>query len=743
MRLRSVFVIPLSIASTAALATAVWAQGPRDSALCYKIKPAKSVCSGGSAHGNVCRKDDDCPGGTCTRLPKFVKGITAGISDSLDPNNIQGLDPNSVPGEAFTFDIKKVKGLCAPAMLDGAGFGDENGINGTHWVMYQIKQSKGVCGGDAGRACKKLDDCLACAVAGPCTRFDTKFDKKDPRNTGVRVHDAFNDIRIDFAKEDMLLAPASQSANGYLAPADGQFLKCYKVKPTKAVCTGGPFAGEACKKDVDCTPGFCEKALKFPKETHPDGLSASVIDAFTSVLDPNDPAKTFDVRKVKMFCEAADVKTVHIPLHERTAQGAGLLCYQVKAAKKKCLASSPLNPLGSCKKEENCGGVRRVTSYCTEVDPKFDKKAAAVQGRYVQDEIFSLGHRLNIAKEDLLCVPACRGFRDFEANSLVSRVATLGIGLDGNPGSGVDVDGSPATCAPAGSCSGGVDNQLAAIAGLLNPVLQEELDSGGLNLLFQASALADGETRISGFTGELAATPACAAGDANDPNTYPVDPANPADPCTYIGDASSFFADTRDTCRDRALISLPVLVTGAGTAPSATAVGGGPDATFQLSLPIGDSNVAVTAFGVGVDATLTHDTSDIQQISGALGGAIEHSVLIDSIAGIQDTCFGGANDGGNCEPSIPSSCPAPGSCQLSDSIPFNAAALAGFIQGSFLPDLDLLSSGSCRGGTNMNESCLTVTDCPDQSGGTLCDPRESISIGLPFAASAANVASIE
>ena len=742
MRLRSVF--PAILACVALIASAAHGQTQRDSVMCYKIKPTKSACNGGSNDGAPCKKDDECPSGVCERLPKFVKGINVGLDDTLDPNNIQGLDPAAFPGEDFTYDVKKVKEVCAPAILDGAAIGDPNGIDGTHWIMYQIKQSKGVCGGDSGRACKKLDDCLSCAVSGPCFEFDSKFDKKDPRNTGVRIRDAFNDIRVDFGKEDMLMAPASEDSAGFLSPpSSSEFYKCYKVKPSKGVCTGGPIEGEACKKDVDCNGGTCVKPPKFPKETHPDGLSASIVDQFTTLQDPNDPEKTFDVRKIKMFCQAVDKKSLHVPEDLRIAEQAGLMCYQVKGSKKKCAATSPLNALKSCKKEEQCGGIKKVTQLCVELDSKFDKKDPAVLGRYVQDDIFSLGHRLDVAKEDLFCTPGCRGFGDFELTNLHAHVTGLALGLDGNPGSGVDVDGNAGTCAPASNCSGGIDNQLAAISGILNPVIVEQLESASLKLLFQADDLINGSTIISGFTGALAAAPGCAAGDPNDPNTYPVDPGNPADPCDYTADASSFFPDVRSTCKENALISLPVDITGADTAPSATATGGGPSSSFTLNLPFGDGNFTVTAAGVKVDADITHDTTDISEITGVLGGAVEHAVLVEAVASIQDTCIGGPNDQQDCEPTDIGTCPAPGSCQLSDSIPFNSESLAAFIQGSFPPDLDFGPGGNCIGGSNASEPCDVLADCPDQSGGTSCDPRESISLGLQFTATEANVTGIE
>lgn len=737
---------PLAIAAVLLAAAPALGQTPRDHLKCYKIKPTKSVCADGVNDGQPCRNDAGCPGGTCVRLPKFVRGISVGLNDTLSPTNPQGLDPATKPGEDFTYDVRKPTDLCAPAGVDGQPIEDPQGLMGTHWLTYQIKQARGACAGDPGRACKRLDDCLSAAVAGPCLLFDEKFDRKAPRNAGVRVRDAYTDILLDFTKEDSLMVPASEDATAFQGVPSQEFFKCYRVKPTRSACAGGNNDGQACRSDADCPLGACLQLPKFPKVTHPDGLSFSLVDQFTTMQDPfgDDPEKTFDVRKIRTYCQAVDKKSLHFPENLRIAEQAGLLCYQAKAAKRKCSAAAPLNQLASCKREEDCGGIRRVTSFCVELDPKFDKKDPNVAGRYVDDDIFFwVGTRADVSKENLVCNPACRGFGDFALTPLIARVNQLALGVDGNPGSGVDVDEDAGTCAPQLNCSGGIDNQLSGIAAILNPLLAEQLDAGALNLLFQADELINGTTVISGFIGELATPAGCAAGNPDDPNTYPVDPGNPNDPCNYVAQKSSFFPDVRDTCEEQALISLPVDIAGADTAPSASAEGGGAGSSFNLNLPFGEGFV-LTANGVRVSATLQHDTTDIAEINGVLGGAVEHAVLVDAVRGLDDSCVGGPNDGQACDPLVPAQCPAPGSCQLAATIPFSSVTLADFLQQAFPPDIDFGPGGHCTGGSNLNEFCNdTLADCPDQGGGTSCDAAESVSLGLQFSATAAHVTSIE
>lgn len=68
----------------------------------------------------------------------------------------------------------------------------------------------------------------------------------------------------------------------------------------------------------------------------------------------------------------------------------------------------------------------------------------------------------------------------------VNKGAKVAFGLSGTPGQGLDVDGNPSTCAPAGSCSNGIDNAMSAVAKtLFNPELTKATNNGTLALLFE------------------------------------------------------------------------------------------------------------------------------------------------------------------------------------------------------------------------------------------------------------------
>lgn len=687
---RLLFVVSAGLAG---MAIALPASAQRDHFMCYAAKPSKGL----PAYGKT----------------DATKKLYAAISDVLDPNNPQGLNPDDVPAASGTYQMKKVKDVCFAADKNEEGVTNPNAA----LVTYQISPQKGQCQGDPAIPCKKDENCGAFA---PCNGI-SKFDKKAGRNQSVRVGDQLVDLRVDFGKEVMAFVPAARDANApVVAPAGGEHYKCYSVKPTKNSCVGGSNDGGFCKKAGladGCPGGMCTANKKFPKETHPDGLVASFADGVTQFFDPNDPEKPIQLGKLRMFCQAADKKLVGNPAELRGEQEAGLLCYSGKTAKLACNGGPQDNQ--PCKKDTDCpiGSCR--------AEGAFDKKNGEVLGNFVADQLFA--HRLDVAKEGIFCIPACRGIEDFALNSdLLAHITHLALGpaaahaaLSGLP-RGVDVDENPATEAPEGN-GDGLDNQLEGLGGMLNGLLQEQIDDGGFTLLFQTSQLGVGTARISGFTGSLASPAGCTVGTPPAPR----DPGNPATPCTYRASRSAFSVDGADSCDQKAIISLDLDVSefAPPVAGQRRVSGGGPGNEFTLSLPFSGASFAVKAKNVRVDATIYYSGSVLQEIKGTLGGGINHQSLVAAVAALPNTCNGGTRDGLECTTSA--DCPGGGNCEL--LLGNTAADLSQVIGILFPPDLDLDPDVDGLIYDFGLEEFVPI-------------PEESVSVGLLFRATNANQA---
>lgn len=647
-----------------ALATPAFAQ--RDSFMCYK--------------GKVVSSD--------------FTGETVYLDDILIGNSPQGIDALSgLAGVAGGYAVSKVKDLCVPTDVNGAGITDP----AIGYLSLAVKRAAdGVCSNDAGLACDEDNEC----PGGTCTLTDA-FDKKAAEALSIFVGDGFVNLPVDFGKELTVMVPSTVNTGVFLPPpSDEEHYKCYSVKATKATCVGGTNVGESCKDSTTCTGGgVCTPNAKFPKQTHPSGLSASIEDSIGDNADPSDPERTLALSKLKTFCQAVNKKRAGGGTELSNEEQAGLLCYGGKPAKASCEGGADHGAI--CKEDADCdGGLCRA-----------EPKSTGGLGLKVANQFGNF--TVDAAKDDVLCVAACRGYLSEDFSDYMAHVTNLAIGAVGSGplaglARGVDVDNNPATWAPFNVPSDGIDNQLQGLASILNPLLQEQLDTGGFSLLFQADDFANGPVTISGFSAELAGNPGCAAGDPNNP---PLDPGLPSDPCTY--DVTGIGT----TCLPAASnIELGVTVASftPGVPGVATAIGGGPGNNFTISVGFGGNDFEITAQNVKVNATITHDGADLEEIKGVLGGAVDKATLIDAVGTLPNQCVGGANEGDVC--TSDAQCTG-GNCYITDGIPFTAAGLASFISVAFPGDINI--SGD--------------NDPADPN-----NPNEAVSIGLGFRASEAN-----
>ncbi|HYD49307.1 MAG TPA: hypothetical protein VEB21_13205, partial [Terriglobales bacterium] len=481
-------------------------------------------------------------------------------------------DPNN-PGGANSFDVKKALDLCVPATA-----GAYPVLYATApLALYSAKRAAGHCTDDPPTTCKSDDDC----DTGTCTLYTSKFNKKDARNLSVRVRDGEVDTRVNVSKELGLMAPTNF---GPVNPGAGErdYYKCYGVKATKASCVGGTNAGELCKDSSVCGGGTCTLNPK---------LKDSPV-----VLDTDDALATAtrqELKKLKMICQAATKDSEGI-----VAEGTALACYATKQ--------------------------------------QLGLKFSSIVGLEASNDIGGTA-AYEVKKRDVFCTPACVGeltdppvFTEY-----VLKATSLSIPLDGHPGNGLDVDNNPATCSPSSACSGGVDNSLATLGPLANESLEEAIENGSINLLFQISEFANGEREVAGYIGELADGPNCT--DINDP----------AQICSY--DVNPAGISLSDRCLNESLITLPVEVNGVDTPPSATANGAGGDGTtFVLALAFGGFDVQLSIQNVEIQLNLTHDGSDVSAGSGLLAGGVPVAYIREAIRALKGQCIGGTNAGAEC-----------------------------------------------------------------------------------------------
>ena len=78
-----------------------------------------------------------------------------------------------------------------------------------------------------------------------------------------------------------------------------------------------------------------------------------------------------------------------------------LKAYQIKQLSKSCAADAPKNPFGACRKESDCGGVQRQSSYCLKID-KFEP----VTSIQVDNQFGTL--LLDLIKPERLLVPTAK-----------------------------------------------------------------------------------------------------------------------------------------------------------------------------------------------------------------------------------------------------------------------------------------------------------------------------------------------
>jgi hypothetical protein len=202
---------------------------------------------------------------------------------------------------------------------------------------------------------------------------------------------------------------------------------------------------------------------------------------------------------------------------------------------------------------------------------------------------------------DCKCVP--------EFSDVVARLTLLQMGTKGAPGYGLDVDQNPATCAPEGDCSGGIDNTLSLIAVLANDSLQEAIKKQYANVLFE---LVNPKTDGTPFTLSL----------------YAGDPVKKwsCDAQTTVCDFEVDSETITENCDALIVLDNATIKNGKLTA-------GGPGYNFPIYIPLfGDVVLPVQLYFGTIVGDISLVNGKVQSItSGLLAGAVPKSVFSQAL----------------------------------------------------------------------------------------------------------------
>jgi hypothetical protein len=195
-------------------------------------------------------------------------------------------------------------------------------------------------------------------------------------------------------------------------------------------------------------------------------------------------------------------------------------------------------------------------------------------------------------------------------------VVALSIGTDGQPGSGLDVDDDPGTCQPTGKCSAGIDNQLASLAGLANPSIEDALAGGSISLLFEHAALVqEGVPYTLNFY-------------AGDPVDEACDPNSAV--CGYLVEPAGLL---QPQCTSMLSFANAQVVGGTLTA-------GDPDSVIGMSFPLAAGLVLqLHIFRARVQAQVTLTEGVVSAMEGVLAGAIRQDEVVAAITAVPEDQF--------------------------------------------------------------------------------------------------------
>ena len=286
-------------------------------------------------------------------------------------------------------------------------------------------------------------------------------------------------------------------------------------------------------------------------------------------------------------------------------------------------ATSPCDDLDPCTKGDACAGGACVSggpNTCDDKNPCTDDSCNPATGCQHQAAAGACDDGLACTTGDACVGGSCQGDTSKcvcqpTFATTVAKLATLVMGDSGTPGQGLDVDQKATTCAPADSCSGGIDNSLAPLSGILNQNLGKALAAGQLILLLELQS-----PKTDGTPFPLALY-AAKLKNAGCDVTHDV--------CQYLVEKTTVGTD----CKPLVVLNNAKIVGKKLTA-------GGPGTNFPFSITLfGDTVLQVTLYNGQIVGDVSLDASGTQVTgiaNGLLGGGISKKAISTALEQVPD-----------------------------------------------------------------------------------------------------------
>jgi hypothetical protein len=318
------------------------------------LRPAGVNCDVGAYE-----RDAVAPSITATPTPTVTPTPTLTFTPASTPTSTPTATATPTPGPVDAFRCYTVKTAKGAAKFEPAL--NVHVVDPLEDVLIAVQKPQALC------APASVAGTSAGDVATHLERYKIKLAKGQPKHTkqaSIRIDNQLGTLFLATAKAVMLMVPTAKDlTNPPSAPDPEQHevdhYQCYKVKIAK----GAP---------------------KFPRD-----LEVTAGDQFTA------PPRRYLVKKPLLLCAPADKngEGVHHAEHQ--------LCYVLKLAKARCADGAPANAGRSCKREEDCGGTKKVTTFCQK-----QQAAAAVAGVHLANQFGA--ERVDVRKAAELCLPSVR-----------------------------------------------------------------------------------------------------------------------------------------------------------------------------------------------------------------------------------------------------------------------------------------------------------------------------------------------